>query len=77
MRYQVCHPGKAEQVRNRENRGRASRRPLAFALWIGFRCLLMLLGLIGEHSARGLFLVFVWLPSCSRRDRASLLPATP
>jgi hypothetical protein len=30
--------------------------------WIGFLCLLMVLGSIGEQSARGLFLVFVWLP---------------
>jgi hypothetical protein len=30
--------------------------------WIGLLCLLMVLGSIGEHSARGLFLVFVWLP---------------
>jgi hypothetical protein len=30
--------------------------------WIGFLCLLMVLGSIGEHSARGLFLVFIWLP---------------
>jgi Bacterial PH domain len=32
------------------------------AAWIGFLCLLMVVGSIGEHSARGLFLVFVWLP---------------
>jgi hypothetical protein len=32
------------------------------AAWIGFLCLLMVLGSIGEHSARGLLLVFVWLP---------------
>jgi hypothetical protein len=32
------------------------------AAWIGFLCLLMVLGSIGEHSARGLFLVFIWLP---------------
>jgi Bacterial PH domain len=32
------------------------------AAWIAFLCLLMVLGSIGEHSARGLFLVFVWLP---------------
>jgi Bacterial PH domain len=32
------------------------------AAWIGFLCLLMVLGSIGEHSAQGLFLVFVWLP---------------
>jgi hypothetical protein len=30
--------------------------------WIGLLCLLMVLGSIGEHSARGLLLVFVWLP---------------
>lgn len=30
--------------------------------WIGFLCLLMVLGSIGAHSARGLFLVFAWLP---------------
>ena len=30
--------------------------------WVGFLCLLMVLGSIGEHSARGLFLVFIWLP---------------
>jgi hypothetical protein len=30
--------------------------------WIGFLCLLMVLGSIGERSTRGLFLVFVWLP---------------
>lgn len=30
--------------------------------WIGFLCLLMVLSSIGERSARGLFLVFVWLP---------------
>ena len=39
------------------------RGGLVFAVaWIGFLCLLMVLGSIGEHSARGLFLVFVWLP---------------
>jgi len=30
--------------------------------WIGFLCLLMVAGAAGEHDARGLFLVFLWLP---------------
>lgn len=30
--------------------------------WIGFLCLVMVLGAAGEHDTRGLFLVFVWLP---------------
>jgi hypothetical protein len=30
--------------------------------WIGFLCLLMVAGAAGEHDARGLLLVFVWLP---------------
>jgi hypothetical protein len=39
------------------------RGGLVFAVaWIGFLCLLMVLGSIGEHSVWGLFLVFVWLP---------------
>lgn len=42
---------------------RPRRGGLVFvAAWIGFLCLLMVLGSIGEHSARGLLLVFVWLP---------------
>lgn len=42
---------------------RPRRGGLVFMVgWIGFLCLLMVLGSIGEHSARGLFLVFVWLP---------------
>jgi hypothetical protein len=36
---------------------------LAFMVaWIGFLCLLMVAGAVGEHDARGLFLVFLWLP---------------
>jgi hypothetical protein len=36
---------------------------LAFTVaWIGFLCLLMVAGAAGEHDARGLFLVFLWLP---------------
>ena len=39
------------------------RAGLVFVVaWIGFLCLLMVLGSIGEHSARGLLLVFIWLP---------------
>jgi hypothetical protein len=30
--------------------------------WIGFLCLLMVAGAAGEHDARGLLLVFLWLP---------------
>jgi hypothetical protein len=30
--------------------------------WIGFLCLLMVLGAVDEHDPRGLFLVFLWLP---------------
>jgi hypothetical protein len=30
--------------------------------WIGFLCLLMVAGAAGDHDARGLFLVFLWLP---------------
>lgn len=42
---------------------KSPRGGLVFAVaWIGFLCLLMVLGSIREHSARGLFLVFVWLP---------------
>jgi hypothetical protein len=42
---------------------RPRRAGLVFAVaWIGLLCLLMVLGSIGEHSAGGLFLVFVWLP---------------
>jgi hypothetical protein len=42
---------------------RPPRGGLAFmAAWIGFLCLLMVAGAVGEHNARGLFLVFVWLP---------------
>jgi hypothetical protein len=42
---------------------RPRRRGLVLVVaWIGLLCLLMVVGSIGEHSARGLFLVFVWLP---------------
>jgi hypothetical protein len=42
---------------------RPSCRGLAFIIaWIGFLCLLMVAGAAGNHDARGLFLVFLWLP---------------
>lgn len=35
---------------------------VAMVAWIGFLCLVMVLGAVDEHDPRGLFLVLVWLP---------------
>ncbi len=41
---------------------------VAMVAWIGFLCLVMVLGAVDEHDPRGLFLVLVWLPcSCLSR----------